>query len=102
MRKSIFILLAVVLVAAGCRKDVSITQSYVYATTSNSWTTSDTGLIWSTGFVVPEIDQSIINYGAVLIYYVDSSNTNYQVPFFENAYSEDINSSIAAFDGNSN
>ena len=112
MRKSIFISLAVVLIAAGCRKGDTgpqgpagnaNVQSYLYATTSDSWSTSDTGLIWATGFVVPEIDQSVINSGAVLIYYVDSSSsTNYSVPFFENSYSEDVTASIAPFDGNAN
>lgn len=105
MKKYVFILSAVLLFAAGCRKENPAIntgiQSYLYSADSADWSTPDSGITWETGFVVPEVNQSVMNSGAVQIYYVDSFANNWQVPFYDLAADVNFTSEISAY-SNSN
>src|SRR5580704_11656258 len=103
MKKSIFILVAVMAMIGGCKKDNNdgnaVMQSNIYDATSADWATSDHDSSWYTGLVVPEITQSVMNSGAVMVYIVDTTGGgyyNFQVPYYYGLAGVNVTATIYA------
>ena len=72
--------LFVSLAFASCTKQVISDQAYsaVYNIHSNAWVTTDGSLSYSTDITVPELNNAILNNGAVEVYLSFDNGTTYE------------------------
>ncbi|MBS7563894.1 hypothetical protein KHS38_05710 [Mucilaginibacter sp. Bleaf8] len=72
---------AIMLVATSCKKEYineNNNRTIQFTTTSNSWTTSDGGRIFSTNLDIPEIDDYFQDHGAPLVYISFDNGATYE------------------------
>ncbi len=87
-RSLIFMCLSLVLVAAGCKKEMVVPNRTIITTlNSGSWVQNDGGRTYTAAIDMPEIDNYFNDHGGVLVYISFDNGTYEQVPQVYNGVS---------------
>ncbi|MGV3685846.1 MAG: hypothetical protein ACO1NS_09485 [Daejeonella sp.] len=87
-RSLIFMCLSLVLVAAGCKKEMVVPNRTIITTlNSGSWVPNDGGRTYTAAIDMPEIDDYFNERGGVLVYISFDNGTYEQVPQVYNGIS---------------
>jgi hypothetical protein len=87
-RSLIFLCLSLVLLAAGCKKEMVVPNRTIITTlNTGNWIRNDGGRTYTASIDMPEIDNYFNDHGGVLVYISFDSGTYEQVPQVYNGVS---------------